>query len=247
MIIFTPGLHNLRLLVMSILAAACGSGPVAEGPDASTVVDTPTIAATLRVTGKTVMASVGRSQEFTRVEVSVFRNGAQVPLATTFSGSDASYAVTLTTNGTAIDGYVLARYRDFVDTYFYPPAPMDSDVADLAVVIVTPALFHVAEEAAVGVTLEPVRGWSLVRVVDAANRPVPGAVVSSTPPGIVRYNGSDARPSKTATVTNDDGVAYAVNLPVGDVVFTATRALQSFTSPPVLVRAGVATATMLVP
>ena len=247
MIISTPGLHNLRLLVLPILAAACGTAPVAEGPDASTVVDTPTIAATLQLTGKTIMASVGRIQEFTPVEVSVFRNGAQVPLATTVSASDASFEITLTTDGTAIDGYVLARYRDFVDTYFYPPAPIDHDVADLAVLTVTEALYYVAEGAAVGVTLEPSRGWGLLKVVDAANRPIAGAVVSSTPPGIVRYNGSDRRPSETATVTNDDGVAYAMNLPVGDVVFTATHGSQSFSSRPVFVRAGAVTTTMLVP
>ncbi len=87
-------------------------------------------------------------------------------------------------------------------------------------------------------------------VVTDGTTPVAGAVVSSTPASdTVRYNqavGNQVLPLGT-TSTYDDGIAYLLNLPAGQVTVSAKTATTTFASHPVKAWADQLTTTVIVP
>jgi hypothetical protein len=70
-----------------------------------------------------------------------------------------------------------------------------------------------------GVVQDPGKGAVLVGVRDCAGRPVSGAVIGISTPGQVLYadSGSPAVPSTSQTATSDNGLAFAFNVPAGEV------------------------------
>lgn len=104
-----------------------------------------------------------------------------------------------------------------------------------------------AVEALTRLTQDPAKGWIGVMVVDAANMPVAGAMVSSSPAGSpVKYNsGSPSLPSEDATMTDAGGIAYIFNVGPGTVTVSATKAGATFHPHPLDARAGQITTTLV--
>ena len=182
------------------------------------------------------------------VTVNAYRNSdANTSVAMATSDANGMYTMTITTGGTAIDGYLKATLAGFVDTYLYPPAPLTADFDSASLNMVDQNTIDVLSGTFCGSQQEATNAVVAVLVVDANNAPIGGASVSSSPEAVKNcYNaGGGGVPDKTATVTDTDGIAYLVNLPAGQVTVSASKSGLSFSSHEVNARAGVLTTTVI--
>ena len=65
--------------------------------------------------------------------------------------------------------------------------------------------------------------------------------------GKVNYNGTDGKPSKTATATFTDGIAYDTAITAGTVTVSAAATGTTFMSHAIKVRPDVLTLTLVTP
>jgi hypothetical protein len=193
------------------------------------------VAEELSITGRTPLANV---------TIEAYARGSATLLGTTTTNVQGAFSITVTSNG-PLDGYLKGRINGRLDTYLYPPAPLESSLSNLAVLMVTQGILDAATTLA-GANQSPENGLVGVMVLNASSQPVAGATVSSTPAGQVRYNANNL-PSSSATSTSSDGIAYIFDLPPGDVTVSATGGGLTFPSHSVEVRAGVVTTTLIHP
>ncbi|MBA3541894.1 MAG: hypothetical protein H0T79_19925 [Deltaproteobacteria bacterium] len=229
-----------RLAICSLLlVAACGD----DGGTTGGAADAPIANPTVTVTGKAeVVGLSGRTPE-ADVMIAAYKEGESTPVAMTMSGADGSYSIVITTNGVALDGYLLAKKAGLKDTYLYPPAPIAADIPNAPVLMLSPGTFDAAGTVAQA-PQDPGMGFIAMMVIDAANMPVGGATISSTPTGTIRYN-ADGLPNKDATVTEADGIAYVFNVAPGTVTVNAAKAGATFHGHPVNARADQLTTTLI--
>jgi hypothetical protein len=242
----------MRTYLASILVfAACGGGgspaggvdaPGTTRMDAAVVVPT-----TLKLSGSTAeITASGRTP--VAAAVSLFSNTSTTPVATGNSAADGTFSLMITTNGTAVDGYLLAKKSGDLDTYLYPPAPLSADFNMATVLLLSSTNFGLAQTLS-GATQNAGEGFVGVLVADASGAAVAGATVTTSPPGMVRYNGSNGLPAKPAAAmsTSTDGVAYVFGLPAGPVSVGATMGGTTFHTHAVNARADVVTLTLVTP
>jgi hypothetical protein len=209
-----------NVVLTAILVSACGSSNNAKGADAS--VDTPHVPPTITVSGTASERGLGGSTPVAGAVVAAYKSSDEtnaVAMATT--DAMGKYSLTITTNGAPLDGFVMATKSGYVDNYLYPPAPLIADFAQGSVNMLTPTTFGYLFSFS-GVTQVPGNGQIALEVVDAAMATVAGAMVSSTPAGTYRYNGTNGLPDKNATMTQMDGIAFILNVPAGKVTLSAT-------------------------
>ncbi|MBA3455887.1 MAG: hypothetical protein H0T42_22510 [Deltaproteobacteria bacterium] len=222
-----------------VAVTACG-GDDGGGVDASNIPATVTVAgeaSTVGLMGRTPLGGV---------VIAAYREGETVPLAMTTSAANGTYTLAIPTNGAALDGYLLGTQSGKKDNYLYPPRPLTADITSVPVLMIPPGTFDTLGSLA-QVNQDPTKGWVGVQVFDAANMPVAGATVTSSPAGTVKYNGSTGTPSRTATMTDVDGIAYVFNVTAGPVTISASGGGLTFFSHPVIARADQLTTTLIQP
>jgi len=171
-------------------------------------------------------------------------------LGTATSASDGTFSVTVTSNGTALDGYLKATTPGtgadaYKDSYLYPPGALTADYTGVPVFVLKNSTYDLVNGALLlGNHQSAQNGWLAVLVVDGTAAPLAGAVVTSTPAGQVNYNASGL-PSKMATATAADGIAYDTNLAPGQVMVSATKTGAALASHSVKVRPDVVTLTIV--
>jgi len=180
------------------------------------------------------------------VTVAAYEEGATTPVAMTTSAADGTYTLTITTNGTPLNGYVLGTSSGKKDTYLYPAGPLTGDIDGATILMLTQAIFEAASNLAQGGQTDGM-GWIGVQIYDGANTAVAGVTVSSSPTGTVRYNGANGLPTASGTATMADGVAYIFNVAPGQVTVNATGGGMTFKSHAVNARADQVTLTLVQP
>ncbi len=227
--------------LLTMLVTACGGG----GGDSDGGSDATVAPATINVSGVASEIGIGGRTPVDGVLVEAYREGADTtPVTSAMTAADGSYTLVIETNDVALDGYVLAKKAPYKNTYLYPPAPLAADTDAATVLLLTQATFDNASALAQA-PQENGKGWIGVMVVDAANNPVAGAAISSSPAGTVRYNGSNGLPNRNPTVTSTDGVGYIFNVAAGTVTVNATKDGSTFRSHPVNARADQITTTLI--
>jgi hypothetical protein len=269
---------SLRLasILLALTAAACGSDSKATdaavkidahvGPDASVPDANPnpffclgqplptTAPATVTVSGVTQEIAGTAAAGLGATEVKAFTSEGGAATVTTTSDDNGAYAVTITTGGAPVNGYLSGHHADdgntkYRDTYLYPPRPLAEDSAQGVLLLLTTApqggslglLSGIA-----GVPQQDGNGVIGMVVADCNYNPIAGAVVTSEPAGTVRYD-SGSLPSSTATATAADGRAYIFNLTPGTVNVRATVNGMTLRAHDVNARANVVTTTAIQP
>ena len=228
---------NMRFLTIAVLAG-CGGGGDSD-------VDASNVPATINVSGVASSIGIGGRTPVQGVVVEAYRNGAETTVvATATSDAMGMYSIPIPTNGMALDGYLLAKHASFKHTYLYPPAPLAADTNAATVLLLNESTFDNAAAIAQA-PQEPGKGWIGIMVLDAANKPVAGATISSSPAGIVRYNGDSGLPNRNATVTAADGIGYVFNVTAGIVNVSASKEGSSFRAHDVNARADQVTTTLV--
>jgi hypothetical protein len=235
---------NMRLLFVAAVAA-CGGGGGGGGDDSSVDASGSNVPNMIKVSGVASEIGIGGRTPVANVTIEAYRNGAE-PAVVASATTDAAgkYTVTIATNGVALDGYLLAKHNPHKNTYLYPPGPLAADTDTATVLLLTTSTFDTAGALA-QVSQEPGKGWIGIIVVDAANNPIEGATISSSPAGVVRYNGANGLPSRTATATGADGVGYVFNVAAGTVMVSANKAGSTFHAHDILARADQVTTTVI--
>ena len=179
----------------------------------------------MTISGNTVEQGQSGSSPLAGVAVAAYdSSNDSTPLATATSDAQGHY--TLTVNAAMLDGYLKVTKSGYVDTYLYPPAPLDAS-ATVDASLLSSSTFGLL---ALYAGADSSQGTIITIVQDAAGHPVAGAKVSSTPAaGIIRYSDGTGAPSGT-TSTSADGTAFFFNLAPGDVTITATKSGASFQS-----------------
>ncbi len=233
---------------MRIAYLIAALGLVGCGDDGgSTTVDSPIVPTTLTVTGTTYDVAISGRTPVGGVTVEAYQEGGSTPVAMTTSAADGTYTLTITTNGEALDGYLLGKLAGKKDTYLYPPGALSADISGATVLMLSQQIFDASFSLA-QVTADSSKGWIGVQVYDGAMTGVGGVTVSTQPSGTVRYNGSGGLPAGASqTTTMSDGIAYVFNVGPGDVTLSASGGGLTFESHRVNARAGQVTTTLITP
>lgn len=236
-------MKNASYLAFAVLGlAACGDDGGTATPDA------PPVASNITVMGIASDIGIGGRTPTAGVMVSAFKEGDATSIVSATTDANGAYTLVIPTNGTALDGYLLGKLANHKDTYLYPPRPIAADLPSAPVLMLTQTTFEAA--ASLSQTPQPAgMGWIGVQVFDAANMPVEGVTVTSTPAGTVRYNGANGLPNKAATATTADGIAYIFAVAPGTVTISASGGTGNLTyhSHPVNARADQVTTTLIQP
>src|SRR6267143_1567354 len=139
-------------------------------------------------------------------------------LAADTSDTAGLYALTISTGGTPVSGYLQVKKSTYLSSYAYPARPLAADAVNNVLLITSSEFAFLAN--LVGVTPVPGDGFIGVIVKDCQGNPIAGATVTTSPAGTYRYD-AGSTPSSTATSTSADGVAYVANVTAGNVTVQA--------------------------
>ncbi len=227
------------LLVLSALTG-CG------GDDGGTV-DAPYVPPTITISGTVQVTSATGSQPLAGVVVAALRNSDDGIEAMSTSDANGVYAITITTNGNPLDGYLKATSPNHLDTYLYPPRPVTEDFANASVILVTQATLSLATETLCGGATDATKATVVMQVSLPDNSTIAGATVASSPAAEKYCYDMSGLPNRNATATEADGRAWFVNVPAGRVRVSDTKSGLTFPSHFVTARAGAFTTTLILP
>ena len=233
------------LLGLSIIIAACGSDSSGPAEGFGCVNDAlPTTAPALVAVNGSIRANFLSPGPVSNAIITAYRIGAPDTIASDTSTTPGDYAVSITTGGTPVNGYLKVTHSGQLDTYAYPSRPLAANLTTNVLMPTQSELDFLG--VAVGVTQSASNGFIGVVVKDCFGATVAGATVSTSPGGTVKYN-SNGAPSTSATSTSTDGVAYVFNVPAGDVTVRANGGGETLRQHVVTARAGTVTLTEIQP
>jgi hypothetical protein len=224
---------HLTLSVLLVLVAACGGDSKSTTPDGSSNPPGDSTSTPISVTGTTIERTLTGMAVVSGATIAAYRNGDDAtPVATTTSGADGSFTLSVPSDGGPLNGYLKTTKAEFKDAYLYPPAPITANIA-APVNMIKPATWDTLVSFAIGQGAQQA-GKGLIALVvvsglTAESTPVAGATVTSSPASTVRYNNGLFPNGTTATAA--DGIAFLFNV-ASDVAVTvsATKTGSTFTS-----------------
>jgi hypothetical protein len=231
-------------LILCLFALGCGD----DGGGGGGQMDAPpNVPATITVSGIATERSTSSTPRM-GVMIGAYRNSdPNTPVATATTDAAGMYTLTITTNGMPLDGYVKATYTGLLDTYLYPPKPLIADFDGASIFMVSSSTLGLLSNLLCRNDQDLAKGLVAVLVTDAADMPVAGAAVSSTPAAAKYCYNMGGNPTGDATMTDVDGIGYMLNLPPGEVTVSASKSGSTFFSHKVNARAGTLTTTVIQP
>jgi hypothetical protein len=140
-------------------------------------------------------------------------------LFVTHSDAMGNYRQQQATGGVPMDLYVHAAASGYLDSFYYPPHPVNHD-AVFDVSLFTPQGSSTLAAAA-QLTFNAADSVVILTVADCNGTPLAGATVTSSAAGTIRYF-IGPMPSTTATATDSAGHVMVANMPPGNATLSAT-------------------------
>jgi hypothetical protein len=251
----------MKKLALVLILAACGSssskttdapgGGNIDAPGGANIdapggnIDAPSAPAMITISGTASARSVGNSTPVQGAVIAAYKNSDETtPVAMATTDASGNFTLTITTGGVALDGYIKATASTYMDTYVYPPKPVTADLSNVAVNLLTPQTFNALANMFCGANETATDGAIAVEVLDSANMTVAGATVASTPAAGKYCYDANGFPSRNATATDTDGVAFMFKI-TGQATVSAAKAGATFLSHSVNARAGAFTTTLI--
>ncbi len=233
--------HILPLTLFGLVA--CGGS---SGDDDGT--DGPPVPTTIMITGVAQTISAGGTDPAPDVLIEAFANSdAATVITSAMTDAQGNYTLTVTTNGVALDGFLKASKSNLLDTYLYAPEPIAENFDGASINMISQNTLDGLAGVFCGDDQSTSNGVIAALIYDAADMPVAGAMMSSSPaPSSVCYNGTNGLPSNNATATAADGIGYMFNV-TGNVTVSGTAAGLTLRSHAVTARAGALTTTLIRP
>jgi len=238
---------KFALALATAFLVACGG----SGGDDDDTPDGPTnVPQTITISGTAEEQTSGGSEPLANVLVEAFENGDDTTVVTSgMTDAQGNYTLTVTTNGTALDGYLKATTGGLLDTYLYPPKPLAADFDGASINMLSSSTLNLLTSGfACDDNQESANGMIAMLVYDASDVPVTGAVISSSPAASSDcYNGAGGGlPSGDNAGTAEDGIGYLFNV-TGQVTVSATATGLTLPSHVVTARANALTTTLIQP
>ncbi len=242
-------MKNATILALTLLGlAACGDdGGGGGGADASIDV---VVSTNITISGVASEIGIGGRTPRAGVAVTVFKVSDDSMIATTTTDAQGAFSLTAPSNGSPVNGYLMATKTGLKDTYLYPPGPLSMDYAGVTVLMLTPQTQMQANSIGGASAPDTTKGWIGVLVVDgqlATSTPSMGAKLTASPMGEIHYNSSSGLPQAQAMSTATDGIGYVMNVPAGEVTVGATKTGTTFKSHAIKARADKITLTLVTP
>jgi hypothetical protein len=232
----------MRRAVLLLTLAACG------GDDGATTPDATPLPPFLHCSGKAEAYSASGATPLEGVRVGGYRTNDETTEVTyTITAADGTYSIDLPTNGVPVDGYFKATKDGYMDTYLYPDGPVKKDFSGARVAMIAPDTFTLLTDTLCGANQQASNAAIVAIVSDAADTPVAGATIGSSPAATKYCYNEGGFPNRMATQTDTDGIAYYLNVPAGHVTVNALKAGLTLPSHSVMARAGVITTTLIRP
>lgn len=233
-------------LVLGLASGACGGDDGGDG-DGNGDIDAPPAASMVTISGVAETVAGTAIEPLAGATIEAFRRDGGAALAMTTSAADGTYAITLETDGTAIDGYLKGTSAGRLDTYLYPPRPLAADRDGATMLIITQQTLGLLGTFG-GVTQDSAKGFIGLVVQDGNATGVAGATVTISPAGTARViYAVNGLPNQNATMTDSSGTVFVANTNVGEIVVDATAGAMQFHEHSVEARAGVITTTLIDP
>ncbi len=239
-------MKNLSFLAIASLAL------IGCGDDGGGGVDAAPPPSMLTISGVASEITTGGRTPQAGVAISVYNVSDDSMIGTATTDANGAYSITVSTNGSPVDGYLKATKTGLKETYLYPPGPLSSDFAGVTTLMLSQSTQNLANMVGGAAPPDATKGWIAMLVLDAPQtsaNAVMGATVTATPTGEIRYNSSAGIPGGPgqATSTAMDGIAYVMNVPAGQVTVGASKSGLTFKSHPVKARADKVTLTLVTP
>lgn len=240
-----------------LFAIACGGdsgnsnidAPGTPTPDAAP--DAPPTGPVFTISGTAALRGTGAATALAGVVVTAYSNADETTaIATATSDAEGHYAISLPADR-PLDGFLKATKapdgsKTYVDTYLYPPTQLAADFSEASIFMVEGATYNLLKLLGDFATGE---GMIALLVVDslASVTEVEGATVTSDPAAPAGHTGYSANglPSRSATATAADGLAFLFKLAPGTYNVTAAKAGLTFKTTSLKVRADVFTTTLV--
>jgi hypothetical protein len=241
-------MKNLSFLAIASLAlVGCGDDGGGGGGNADAA---PDVSSMLTISGVASEITAGGRTPQPGVMIQVFNVADDSMIAMTTTDANGAYSITVSTNGSPVDGYLKATKAGLKETFLYPPGPLSSDFAGVTTLMLKQGTQDLANQLAGAAPPSATTGWIAMLVLDAPQTSamtVMGATVTASPSGEIKYNGSAGVPQAQAMSTAMDGIAYAMNVPAGQVTVGASKSGLTFKSHAVNARADKITLTLVTP
>ena len=243
-------MKNLTFLALaSLTLGACGGddgggggGNADAAPDVSSMLTISGIASEITASGRTPQAGV---------MVTVYKTSDDSLMGMATTDSAGAYSITVQTNGAPVDGYLKATFAGLKDTYLYPPGPLSTDFSGVTTLMLE------AEHAEPG---EPARRRWRARPREGLGR---AARARRSNDGRGRSDGRDDldHAERRGSLQRQRGRArrrrrraprpmasrYAMNVPAGQVMVSASKSGINFKSHSINARADKVTLTLVTP
>jgi hypothetical protein len=236
---YNPGMTKLVALG-ALLLAACGDdgGATADAP--------PSAPPMITITGTAIARSTS-SMPLEGVTIAAYRSGDDsTVVAMTTTAANGSYTLVVPTGGVALDGYLKGTISGYLDSYLYAPSVIVADMDSASMNMITSGTRDLLANTICAANQLPTNGMIAAITIDAAENPVAGAMVTSSPAASKTCYNMGGFPNKNATATDTDGTVYLFNV-TGQASLSATATGTTFSSHSVNARAGAFTTTLLAP
>jgi len=195
----------------------------------------------ITISGTAASKGLSGSMNESGVVIAAYKNSDEnTVVAMTTTDASGNYSLTVPTDGVALDGYLKATKSGFIETYLYPPAPLTADFGSASINMITSGNRDLAYNIT-GVSQGMDVAFIALIVSDGTNG-IAGATITTDPATTYRYNGTNGLPApisgnNASTSTQADGIAYALNVPPGEITLNATKSGLTFKSHAVKARA----------
>jgi len=234
------------IVIVSMLAAACGSSGGSKNPDSSNgsgdgsqqqldaAIDSPPAMQMITISGTVTEQTIGGPQALAGATVGAYRaSNETTPVATATSDAMGNFTMTVNTGGVALDGFLKGTKATYTDTYLYSTGPIATDFTGVPVNMLKTSNFQLLFTLT-GVGEVSGKGVIALEILDGplgTGNPVAGATITTTQAApAYKYDGTNGLPSSTATSTSPSGRAYAMNATPGATTVSATKTGTTFVS-----------------
>jgi len=150
-----------------------------------------------------------------------FLVGTAPPIFTVTASAAGAFSREQGTGGAPRDTYLRSAPNGYLTTYLYPAVPVAGDVTDAFQMFTATDMNTIATASGLPAR-DPNKVTFLITVVDCNGKPVPGATITTNPPGMVRYF-ANTTPSPTAVATDaSTGAGIVSNVDVSNTTVSAT-------------------------